>query len=258
MSRWWPVVLGAFLGVPAAASPEAGAAQSLAERIASAPDGAVRMEFAAREDVCGDGRSIRVRSSSDRYWESVCEDGPVRVRMHVRDGRVRELDSYVGGRWRSAREPVTDLGAVGAPQAAEFLISLAATSEGRVAKAAVLPAVLADTATVWPALLRIARDGSRPRDVRKAAVFWVGQAAADRATEGLGGLVGDEGVDVEVREHAVFALSERPDDEAVPALIEIARGSESPRLRRRALFWLAQFGDDPRALGLFEEILTAR
>jgi HEAT repeat protein len=52
----------------------------------------------------------------------------------------------------------------------------------------------------------------------------------------------------------VFALSQRPDEEGVPALIRIARTHRHPELRRQALFWLGQSGD-PRALTLFEEIL---
>jgi len=37
--------------------------------------------------------------------------------------------------------------------------------------------------------------------------------------------------------------------------MEVATGSPSPALRRRALFWLGQ-QDDPRVLDLFESILA--
>jgi len=33
------------------------------------------------------------------------------------------------------------------------------------------------------------------------------------------------------------------------------RGNPDPELRRKAIFWLGQ-SDDPRALALFEEVLT--
>jgi HEAT repeat protein len=62
-------------------------------------------------------------------------------------------------------------------------------------------------------------------------------------------------VDREVREQAVFALSQRPRDEGVPALIRIAKTHNDPEIRRRAIFWLGQ-SNDPRALALFEELLT--
>lgn len=58
-----------------------------------------------------------------------------------------------------------------------------------------------------------------------------------------------------VKEQAIFALSQRPRDEGVPALIRIARSSPDARLRKKALFWLGQSGD-PRAVELFEEILV--
>ena len=41
-----------------------------------------------------------------------------------------------------------------------------------------------------------------------------------------------------------------------PALIELARESPDPSVRRQALFWLAEL-DDPRAVALFEELLSA-
>jgi len=53
----------------------------------------------------------------------------------------------------------------------------------------------------------------------------------------------------------VFALSQRPRDEGVPALIKIARQNPDPELRRKAIFWLGQ-SEDPRAISLFEELLT--
>lgn len=51
-----------------------------------------------------------------------------------------------------------------------------------------------------------------------------------------------------------LALSQRSNDEGVPALIRIARTNPDPELRKTALFWLGQ-SEDPRALDLFEEIL---
>jgi HEAT repeat protein len=67
--------------------------------------------------------------------------------------------------------------------------------------------------------------------------------------------VTDNGVNREVRESAIFALSQRPRDEGVPILIDVAKNNHDPELRRKAMFWLGQSGD-PRALELFESILT--
>jgi hypothetical protein len=234
-------------------------AQSLADRLASAPDGRVRLSFTAKPGVCGDGRNINTWRSGEwrsDEWESWCEPGPVRVVLTVRSRRVIDLDTYVGGRWRATARPPADLGMVSAAEAANYFMSLAATESGKVSKEAILPAVLADSAVVWPRLLAIGRDPARPRDTRKSAVFWVGQAASESVAADLADIATDTG-DIEVREHAVFALSQLRHDAGVPALVEIARTHKDRRIRKKAIFWLGQ-SEDPRALALFEELLTRR
>ena len=244
--------------------------QPLQRRIAAAPDGSVRFSFAAKPGVYGNGRNmiswdcdrgnchnrqVDNYSDGDRDdWNMPCDSGPVRVALTKRSGRLTDLRVYVGGDWRPSTT-ATDLGTVGAREAAAYLLSLAAQDEGRVAEKAIFPAMLADSAVVWPDLLKIARQADISRKVRSSAVFWLGQAAGDAATRGLTDLVDDNGADHEVRETAVFALSQRPKDEGVPALIRIARQNRDPDLRRKAIFWLGQ-SDDPRALDLFEELLT--
>ena len=96
-----------------------------------------------------------------------------------------------------------------------------------------------------------------PRGTRTQSVFWLGQAAGDAATANLNAIVLDNSVDREVRESAVFALSQRPRDEGVPALISVARTNKDPEIRKKALFWLGQSGDK-RAIDLFEELLTKK
>jgi HEAT repeat protein len=118
----------------------------------------------------------------------------------------------------------------------------------------ILPATLADSVTIWPSLLRLARDRGLPEERRRTATFWLGQAAGAAAGRALDSIAADVRGDREVRKQAVFALSQRSAEEGVPALIRIARSNPDPELRRTALFWLAQT-DDPRALDLFEEIL---
>ena len=236
--------------------------QSIADRVAEVRDGKVRMSLAARPDVCGNGRgSISFRRGHVGWqsgdWECDCEYGPVRVVLRMRDREIRSIDTYVGGRWRSASGRVFDLGTVSAPEAADYFVSLARRLEGDAGREAILPAVLADSAVVWPELLEIAKDGSLPRRTRKSAVFWLGQAAGAAATAGLTEIVAEESGDREVRETAIFALSQCPADEGVPALIEVVRTNPDAALVKKALFWLAQ-SDDPRVIELFEELLTRR
>lgn len=225
------------------------------------------MTFAARPGICGDGNSIRHdngrgssscgnRSESrDIEWDSDCSMGPARVVVDRRNGEIADLRFYVGGRWRPATEGVVDLGTVPAREAADYLISIAQTEKGSMGSKAIFPATIADSATVWPALIKVARNPELPRNTRTQSVFWLGQAAGDAATRGLNDLVGDNDVDREVREQAVFALSQRPREEGIPALIAVARTNKDPEIRKKALFWLGQ-SNDPRALDLFEELLT--
>jgi hypothetical protein len=232
-------------------------AQSIASRVASAGDGTIRLTFAAKEGVCGNGRNVINHSSrgGDVDWE--CDEGPVRVVMTVSGGEIQSVRTYVGGTWRQPTGRVTDLGTVGAVEASQYLLGIAARASSKPAKDAILAATLADSAEVWPQLLAIARNNNRPTEVRKSAVFWLGQAAGEKATSKLDSVATDVNGDREVREQAIFALSQRPRNEGIPALIRIARTSNDPKLKKSALFWLGQSGDD-RAVALFEELLLRK
>src|SRR5205814_481623 len=82
-------------------------------------------------------------------------------------GRVQSLRTYVGGRWVAPRgdAAVTDLGTVASRDAVEFLLGLATQEDAGGGEEAILPLTLADSVTVWPLLLKLARDdraSSRP------------------------------------------------------------------------------------------------
>jgi hypothetical protein len=232
--------------------------QSLADRAAGIGDGVLLLSFAAREGVCGDGRG-NIHTGADNMfrgiavWESDCEPGPVRVAAKVRGGRIVDLDTFVGGRW-TPRADTIDLGTLEPAAAVRLLLDLARTDRGDAGEDAIFPATLARGVTVWPELLEIARDDGLPSETREDATFWLGQMAGDAVVGDLEELTEDERIDLEVREAAVFALSELDSDAGFQALVRIARGDGDPRVREKALFWLADSGD-PRALALFEEIL---
>lgn len=234
-------------------------AQEVGDRVRRAPDGTVRFAAAARPDICGDGRSTTLRSGRHQVWhrtEPRWECGILRVAVRVADGRVRELRARVGG----GPAPdlggrVTDVGRVPAPAAGRFFTDLARSGPEGVGERAVFPAAVVDSFAAWPALLELARDRDRGGELREKAIFWVAQAAADRAAGPLEAIAGDPDDDDDVRERAVFALSLLPDDAGVPGLIRLVRARRDPRIVRKALFWLGQ-SEDPRALALFEEILV--
>lgn len=230
------------------------AAQSLEQRVLAKRDATVRLTFATRPGVCGRGENTISFNDRDKGdWTSDCEQGPAHVTVSVQGGQVTDIRTRVGGKW-VARNDVVDLGAVPAGDAARMFLALARRPDPA-AEEAVFPAMIADSAEVWPGMLALAKDKGARTDARKSAVFWVGQAAATAATKGLSDVVGDQAVDREVRESAVFALSQRPREEAVPALIAVAEKSDDPKLRKSAIFWLGQT-EDPRALAYFEEVLT--
>jgi HEAT repeats len=248
-------------------------AQSIARKVSQVKEGTVRMSFAARSDVCGNGAgNISTGNGTNRTyrsngngtststtsrrgeWEDDCEAGPVRVAIDIADGKPIALRAYVGGRWRSGTD-ITDLGTVSVKDAVDYLLDNLARADGKVAGEAIFPATIADSAVVWPRLLTLAKDDTRSKSVRTQAVFWVSQAAGEKATAGLVEVVGDAAAEQDVRLQAVFALSQRPKDEGIPALIEIAKSNKDPKIRKQSIFWLGQSGD-PRAIAYFEAILN--
>lgn len=106
--------------------------------------------------------------------------------------------------------------------------------------------------SVVPRLITLARSAERT-DVRRGALFWLGQRAGEKAAGELRRAV-DEDPAVDVREHAVFAISQLPRERSVPMLLELVKTHKSPAIRKKAMFWLAQ-SEDPRALDLIEAIL---
>jgi hypothetical protein len=108
---------------------------------------------------------------------------------------------------------------------------------------------------VVPLLVDLARHDASTQ-VRRDALFWLGQKAGEKAAAELRRAV-DEDPNEDVKEHAVFAISQLPRERSVPMLIELVKTHKSRAVRKRAMFWLAQT-NDPRALDLIEEILGVR
>lgn len=280
-----PRVLFALAVAALVASTPAGAQQrGVVPLLAAAPaTGRAQFSFPARDGVCGDGRGYigvgrtTIGGASDvtirdgrwaRGAEPPCVPGPVRVVLSLRDRRVERLETYVGDTAAApAGEGVTELGAADPVDASRWLLDLAARAdEGRVAERAILPAVLAARAEPWPALLAIARDSAtRSRATRTTAGFWLSRFAAAARDGRPNSLVtaedaedaeGDDGGERDVKGQAVFALTQLPRREGIPALLGVARDNRDPRVRAKAMFWLGQSAD-PRAYAFFEEVLSA-
>ena len=245
-------------------------AQDIAQRVSTVRNGTVEWHFASRPGVCGngdDGISVSRTMHMGRYSANdagYCEAGPVRVRLEVRDGVVRDIRTSVGQPRRSSSETrVTDLGAVPAASAAGYFLQLAKSASSHVSNGAIMPAVLADSAYPWRELLAVARDtATRSRGTRNDAAFWLSRFASAQMSGHANDLsaaddeerVSDES---EARTSAVFALSQLRNREGIPPLLQVAQTNRDARVRRQALFWLGQSGD-PRGLDLFEKILSSR
>jgi len=92
------------------------------------------------------------------------------------------------------------------------------------------------------------------RESRKQAIFWLGQKAGERSLGALKDTVDSSDADTEIQKQAVFAISQRSKDESVPLLIKIAKTHSNAAVRKQAIFWLGQTGDE-RAVDFFKEIL---
>src|SRR5205085_9950085 len=166
--------------------------------------------------------------------------GPGRVRVLLdRAGRqVIAGQTYVGP--VPETPGVTDLGTVPAQRAADYLLGLAARSDGRVGRDAILPATLADSAATLEPLIAIARNQQLPRDTRSRALASAGRGERmptipPRVVEALLAVARDEGDNIEVRRQAVRTLGGLPHGAGIPTLTELARQSGSAWLGKEGM-----------------------
>jgi HEAT repeat protein len=235
-------------------------AQSLADRVRSAPGARVQFAFAARAGVCGDGQSFLSTGNRSSYYGRVsivdgvttqpCAAGPVRVVIDRADGVITNIETVAGP--LQPAEGATDLGTVQPRDAAAYLMSIAATNEGRAARDAMLPAAIADGVDVSPQLVAIARDQNRPLDTRRGALSWLARdddgapdARVARASDVLLHIAQDENEAQPLRRHALDMLARVGRGAGVPALIRLA-GNGSSWVADESIRALAQSGD-PRA-----------
>lgn len=102
-------------------------------------------------------------------------------------------------------------------------------------------------------LFEIARRGDDP-EMRKQAIHRIGERAGKRSLDMLSETVDSTSAEAQVQIQAVRAISERPDGEAVPLLIKIAKTHPNAEVRKHAIRQLGESGD-PRAVEYFGQIL---
>jgi len=245
-------------------------AQTLANRINAVREGRVNFTFAAREGVCGNGRSfisigsdihIGSYSVSDGRLSEPCERGPVRVILDRADGGVIDVNTYVGrpSDASGTADAGTSLGTVRAAEAVQYLLGLAATVDGKPGRDAILPAVLADSVDVTPQLLAIAHDEARPRETRRSAISWAGRlsdaaSAGARVAEALVRIARNDNDNNSVRQQALNTLARLDHGAGIPSLMELARAGSDTWLTRESVQALAHSGD-PRARGYLRSVV---
>jgi hypothetical protein len=244
-------------------------AQSIASRVAQAPDGVVRLEYESRYGVCGDGRElVGFRSAlfgrnfqTFRKWETDnCSPGPLRVTLHVTGGRVQQLRTQIGGRWPASDDRVTDLGMVAPAEASAYFFSLVPQLERAGGKdRMLLPAVLADNAAVIAPLIALAQDTVRFESTRRVAMMWLGMFGDPAARRYLHTVIESPTENREIRSHAIFALAhgeDTPDSEFV-YLRGLYPRFEDDKLKEAILFAMAQ-GEEPGSRWLIERAMDTR
>ncbi|MFL5563422.1 MAG: HEAT repeat domain-containing protein [Gemmatimonadaceae bacterium] len=233
----------------------AAGAQSIASRVSSAGQGEVRMTYATRPDVCGDGNEMfgvgdnfMMNSTSTfegRWTNTNCRHGAARVSLQIGPSGIVAIRTRIGGSWSASSGHVIDLGVVSAPAAAAYFLDLAEQGSDADARSVLMPAIVADSADIAPRLLAIGRRASLPTEMRRNAIRWAGMLGDASMVAPLTELAksGDDGKK-SIAEAAVFALSRLPGNVGTPSLIDLAHNGGSERIRSQAVFWLGQSSDE--------------
>lgn len=146
------------------------------------------------------------------------------------------------------------LGQEGSSEDAAFLMDMYKEIDDRDLKEKVIFAVSQNSdrdGDEW--LLSLVRDMNESVDLRKNALFWVGQEGDIDASE-LRELYNDA-AEFELKEHVIFVLSQFDEVDAVDELMNIARNETNADLRDKAIFWLGQ-SDDERAAEFLAELIN--
>lgn len=242
-------------------------AQSLEQRVTAAAGSTVQFTFAARPDVCGNGRSFIQVSGTEWYgsWSDgsrrdPCTPGPVRVVLDRAGRDIVSISTYAGP-LSDAASGVTDLGRVRAADAADYLLRLAERAEGRVSRDAILPAMLADSVDLTPRLLGIARNQEAARETRRTAIAWLSRPrdGSDRVASGIADalvqIAKDEDDNQSVRQSALRSLARLEHGAGMTLLMSLARDAQQGWLSREALSALASSGD-PRARQYLRDLVS--
>ena len=102
-------------------------------------------------------------------------------------------------------------------------------------------------------LLQVAMSTTETVETRRKALFWAGQSEALPLADLVA--VYPRLTDRKLKEHFIFVLHDRDEDEATDHLIRIARTETDTELRKKAFFWLSQRKDE-KSVAFFREVIS--
>jgi beta-lactamase regulating signal transducer with metallopeptidase domain len=266
-----------------------GVSNELSRHIGQIDEGVARFSFAARPEACGsgvdrDGAGMfallptkdwspagspgqaaffsfdaddfsRLSLSPDPSWTRKCQNGPVYVDLTIRDRRIASLQISVGNPTRPLNaESVKDVRDVTSRDAASYLLSIARTSrQTTIATNAILAAMLAKDVVIYPQLLEIATDASRPERIRQTALRWVALDPSPAARDALEQRADDlpRGDDADTGENPAALgdfIARIPDFRHRNALKILLDDGRPLATRKQAIHWADDEGIDPGVL----------
>jgi len=140
--------------------------------------------------------------------------------------------------------PFIWLTGVSAPESIKVLLAIARDTAGatreqvRKADSALSAIAMHDDPAADHALEELVAT-NQPDQVRRQAIFWLGNARGTHGFQVVSRVVREDPSD-KIREHAVFALTQNKDPQALNVVVGVAHNDKSARVRGQALFWLAQ------------------
>lgn len=234
----------------------------LEQAIVQMDSGTLVFSYPTREGVRGNGQGVEISLGQDShrvYYRGCWDDddhmvaGPATAVIKVRHGLIQELDITVAEQ-RKASDQERNLGTIAPTTAAAFFLKQAQDLDDDTAADALMAAVIARVEDIATPLLDILDNRSNGSELRQDTLMWLAVLAGEKALEPLGKVIEEEDEELEMREHAVFALGQLDHTDTMPMLLKIARNQDEPHLQQAAFFVLADH-DTPEVRQLFEDIL---
>lgn len=197
------------------------------------------------------------RLDSRDFGFGSCKDagtvnGFVQIYAKVEDGEAVQLRALDPACPAEAEHGVSDLGEIAAGESFEWLRRLVRT-DARASEDAVA-AIAMHRGEAPLRFLIDAATGAAEGELRKSAIFWLGQVRISDASDTIERLMfTDERAGI--RRHAAFVLAQSPAPNRTEALIRQGRQDSDGETRAQAWFWLAQTGASESEKAIMQAII---